>query len=324
MDRNGRLARVLEAETGVSGRRLARWPRDLLPPDLPKGPIDPAWRPSPKIIAHLGELDGLIGTGRANANVSDVLAYNDLVALVLAARGHGCERLRLVFQTITRTLLEVVSYVNTTEDDDERFKRLEELADGLAATLALESVPNWVQPVKQIVRNIEENSSKQHLPAGDQVHSFMTSIAAEGFGDGLYNTEVLLSCFKPNVDPDNLPTADDSGLLLNNGMGLRFDWGKLSALIADAPLNILVEAAQAEVSVTRLSYQLITGRHSTDFEIDALAALTGIMTLGLDSKSLAPLAAKVNEEAMTLDSQTQAQLMSPALRAALTNDETTI
>ena len=304
VDRNSKLAKELERATGVSARRLARWPKDLLPPS-PRGADGQV---SAEAVAHLKELDRLIGRGKANADLGNDLEYNDHVALIMAARGHATERLRGVATQMVAGMINNFASSSGLDvglpdnDPDSVFVRLEDLASAVAANMHVVS-PTLRDLVDRMVNNA--SVSLEQSPA-DVFHTMLTSTASAAFGDGLYDVDIAPAAVR--IDPSS-PEAQGLTRLIEEGNALRFELTKLLGLLDTVPLERLVSAAVEERLWTRFGVaRLLAARPGMDDQIDEIAAVTGILGLGVDPKTIRSYARAHEQLLKRLDPEVVARL----------------
>jgi hypothetical protein len=314
MDRHSKLATALAEASGVSARRFVRWPGDLLPVLW----TDDNGQILPEAVAHLQELSGLIARGKANADVGEERDYYDHVALTLAARGHGSERLRSVTSEIVAAMIRTFPNARTDggEQTDEDFALMEDRVAATAASLG------DVHPVIRDAFQATVSRAAANLSGSpeDVAHSLLSAAASAAAGDGLYDTETAIAVL--GLDKAS-PEARDAQLLQQDGFGMRYDLPKLLTILDTAPLGALVAAAVGERIWTKRAMFLLNGPARTPAEEaarDAFAALQGVLSLSIDPVTIADFAKAHQQRLDSLDPETIAALpgiMPDAWRTAL-------
>lgn len=238
----------------VSARRLEGWTVDGL------GPYERL--PIAEQVSHYGALAKVAGPGRGrNA---------DVAARRLAAHGFVCRRLRGAllrgFKIAEVGQPEVVLDFSTDESSDTAFEQLEEIAQGMAASIA--EIP---LPMRRVIEKLRRNAYKGASGLGESGEDVFCSAILNFlcllFGGEIYDERPIAAMFA--VDPAEV--GSDAVDFINER--LRITTWEVDEAYRTAPLDQVALLARWLRERAHLAVSFLGLETATESQLDELAAL---------------------------------------------------
>jgi hypothetical protein len=245
---------LANAGLAISARRLEGWALDRLGPEESLPIIEQ--------VAHYGALAKVAGPGRGrNA---------DVAALRLAARGFTCRRLRgallRAFNISEVGQPEVLLDFSTEESTDVAFEQLEEIAQGMAASIEQIPLP-MRRVVEKLRRNVYQGASEMGESGQDIFRSAIVNFLCPLLGGEIYDGRPIAAMF--GVDPAEV---DPEAVEFVN-QRLRITTWELDEAYRKAPLDQVVILARWLRERAHLAIRFLGLETVTESQLDELAAM---------------------------------------------------